>query len=417
MMKMKLRLILLLGFLLGLSNSLQAQTNLFSDKASLSLAQALALAEKKHPGLLALHAEIEASQKHAKELPAETNPELILKTEGTTGKAHQGDYLVGVSQNIPINGSLGKTRKVRESESILAQKQYDLQLFNSLQEIRNAYCVTLYQQEAVALLKQIQEEASEFHKIMQARYELGDITLADTSSSTLRLSQAKREEARGQHLLAQAQLQLKTTLGVDAKSEPLPPLADSLTHLFSVFQEEIATPSQSAPSHPALALAQAEVGSREAELALAKAERIPNISAEALYRRNTEDNRDSFDLGLAIPIPLFKMGKMSVKSAKDQVEAARYRVQETELQLKAQHLLAYNNWLQAQANYWRWQKEILPQGQEILRVARERLASGDISQMELIQTQQAQSEWKLSALESLQELVLAASQYRSSYGK
>ena len=70
-----------------------------------------------------------------------------------------------------------------------------------------------------------------------------------------------------------------------------------------------------------IAAGAAEIRSRQTRLDLAQAERIPDIKVELLYRRIQAEERDAFDLGISIPLPLFNRNQGRLREASAELAA------------------------------------------------------------------------------------------------
>jgi hypothetical protein len=68
-----------------------------------------------------------------------------------------------------------------------------------------------------------------------------------------------------------------------------------------------------AGDHPAVAVTQSEVEAQRARVKQARAERVPDVNLDLVYRRIESSRLDTFDVGVRIPIPLFDRNKRSAR--------------------------------------------------------------------------------------------------------
>jgi cobalt-zinc-cadmium efflux system outer membrane protein len=116
-------------------------------------------------------------------------------------------------------------------------------------------------------------------------------------------------------------VELKAAIGDPGLS--VESLAGSLDAAFEIPTLETLAANLSAS--PEVSLADAEVRARHARVDLAKAERIPDVRVELLYRRLEASKQNAFDVGLSIPLPLFDRNQGRLREARGEVAAAEAR--------------------------------------------------------------------------------------------
>src|SRR5687768_4960612 len=90
-----------------------------STNSTLTLGDALALAERHHPDLAEARALLDAAEGRARQAGLFPNPEAIARIESaplrgrTTGDA---EYLAGVAQTIPLGPRLSKAKQAEQLE-------------------------------------------------------------------------------------------------------------------------------------------------------------------------------------------------------------------------------------------------------------------------------------------------------------
>ena len=86
---------------------------------SLTLDQALEMAERRQPQLAEARALVEAAAGRGQQAGAFPNPEAIVGAQQLpleSGASNQREYVVGVAQPIPLGGRLGKARAAEQLE-------------------------------------------------------------------------------------------------------------------------------------------------------------------------------------------------------------------------------------------------------------------------------------------------------------
>ncbi|HSH75758.1 MAG TPA: TolC family protein, partial [Longimicrobiales bacterium] len=179
--------------------------------------------------------------------------------------------------------------------------------------------------------ERIAEVFREAARSAEERYEEGDVSL-------YALRRIGVERARYETLLADAELQvgsaqraLALLVAPDAGDERLAaePLPTSLPP-DAEYGEPEAPVSE---GRPELAAARAEVDAEVARARLARAERVPDLTATGGFKRQSDGLRGAF-LGLSVPLPLFDRGAGAVDAAEAGLRAAEERLALTRRQLE-----------------------------------------------------------------------------------
>lgn len=373
---------------------------------TLSLDQALELAERQHPELAEAKALIEAADGRAKQAGLFPNPTGIARMESapisgrTPGEA---EYLAGISQPIPLGGRLGKARQAAQFERDRRIHELEARRSALRKRVRSAFAMALYHEKAYQSQREIIAASEKIASTTKDRLEAGDTSRAELARAEMELIRAQVELRRSGAMLETSRVELKAAIGdpgFRVKS-----LEGTLDAAFEIPTLESLAADLSA--HPELASAGAEVRAREAGVKLAKAERIPEVRVEALYRRleNTKENR--FDIGVSIPIPLFDRNQGRLREARAEVSAAEARSRTTRNTLSVQLHEAHAQLTAALANSRLLNADVLPRAEIVLRAAEARFAAGDIGLTELLPVRRDWSAVQMSYIESLRDVMQA----------
>lgn len=151
----------------------------------------------------------------------------------------------------------------------------------------------------------------------------------------------------------------------------------------------------------ALAAAQTDVATATAQVRLARAQRIPDVTVSASARRLEATNDVAAVFGVSVPIPLFNRGGAAVTQAgaqRDQAEALR-RVAELDV---AQALAnAQAEVANAATSARTASGPALAAAQEAARIARIGYREGKFGQLELLDAERTLSETRTAAIDAL----------------
>jgi cobalt-zinc-cadmium efflux system outer membrane protein len=404
---MKTSLLLLLIVSIALSRA-SAATN---DLESLTLEQALELAERQHPQLAEAHALVEAAAGRAQQAGKLPNPELIVGAQQLpleSGASNQREYVAGVAQPIPLGGRLGKAREAELLDREVRVRGLEVTRRDLRKRVHSAFATALYQEQAFEAQSRIVQGFEKAVATTKARVDAGDAVPEDLARVEMELARAKVELLRSQGMRDQAMVALKAALGdmnVGVKS-----LAGSLEMTFEI--PTLETLAADLAAQPEALRAEASLRTSNARVDLAKAERIPDVRVEALYHRLEAQRENTFDIGLSIPLPLFNRNQGRVREARAEAAAAEARTRSTRLDLSVRLQEAHAELTTALASSRALKTEILPRADTVLKAAEARYTAGDIGLGEVLPVRRDWAAVQLTYLESLRDAMQAWAELR-----
>ena len=210
-------------------------------------------------------------------------------------------------------------------------------------------------------------------------------------------------------LRRRALLALATALG--DPSQRIESLAGDLEGALEL--PTLAALSERLESNPKLAAANAEVVLAEAQVELAKASRVPDVSLDMFYRRLEDEDAHAFDFGVALPLPLFNRNQGNVRSALAQRLAAEARVQATRNEL-VRDLRDTHARLALLLQATRiMREELLERADTVLASVEARFEAGDASLVEVLPVRRDWTRVQLSYIDALREVMVAWSDLRA----
>jgi outer membrane protein, heavy metal efflux system len=255
---------------------------------------------------------------------------------------------VGVSQQIPYPGKLGRMGKAQEYQSQAAAEGLEADRQELVAAVRSAYYNVAYLDQAVAVTGRNKELMESLARIAEAKYSVGlgiqqDVLKAHVESyrmsGELISYQTQRDQAAAE--LGRLTADPKAPIGPAAPPGPLPPLPDR-DRLLAAVRE-----------HNALLLAaRREVSAAGEDLALSHlaAKPDPTVSVSYGIRQDTRmgdqvtRNADLLSAEVEIPLPVWKGGKQDLqvveKVASQKVAQALASDQEARLVAQADQTLA-----------------------------------------------------------------------------
>ena len=315
------------------------------------LPTALALALRENPDLRAKRHALGLAEGRVQqsELLFQENPRVSIEADyrnrrfrTPTGRS-TADAAVSVLQEIEIAGQPAHRRQAAAShlsytEWRIADAERLLQL-----EVMRAFYELLAIQESLQARRDSLETRAALFQAGRERYAQEDISVLELNALRLDTDEARARLLASQQARALAVQQLGLLLGLGVE-KPLVAVGDlfaasrldALPDPLPSQAELIACALEHRPDYQA---ARRKVETREAELRLARANRLPNIALGPMYKLDNEDQ--VVGGALTIPLPLFNRHTHAITAATAKVEMARQELTSRTLSVRHEVAAAY----------------------------------------------------------------------------
>jgi len=311
----------LIGLLLGVSlwTSSAAAQEQPQPIVEITYERALALARQQAPAVAAARARVREAESQVEAASVwRFNPQVSgdvgprFGSNGTTV-----DWSISARQWLEIGGQRGDRMEAARAGAVAVAARNDNAQRLLLRHVSLAFIATLYWERRIALAEENLQVAEAIARVATRRHEVGDVGGLEQSVSALTVVRAQTDldQARASHAAAAGQL--KSQLGISASTD--------VVYRGDLRQLAIPAPASNEVSDRAdLRALRADIQQAEAEVALGRASRVPDLALGAGYfRRESEDVvRGLFTVSL----PVFDHGQGATAVA----EARRARLR-TEL--------------------------------------------------------------------------------------
>ena len=378
---------------------------------ALTLEQALALAEQNHSGLVEAGALVRAAEGRVQQAGVRPNPEAIARMENapfrgnTTGNA---DYLAGVGITIPLGNRREQATRVEDLDRQRLGFEAGGKRLDIHRRVQAEFATALYQEQARHLRGELVTAAEQGVQVTRARLDAGDAIPTDLARVEAELATAQAEWKRSDLLRRQALVSLASTIGLPA--DDVREVQGSLGTTLEIPALEELTAELA--THPAMAAAGAALSAREAGVSLSRVQRIPDLKAELLYHRIESSQRDAFDVGISLPLPLFDRGRGRLREAEAQRDAAEARMRSTQRELRTQLREAHGLLTAALSDARTLETQVLPKMKTVREGTEARYAAGDLSLGEVLSVRRDDAGVRLRYLEALRDTMLAWAELR-----
>jgi outer membrane protein, heavy metal efflux system len=379
---------------------------------ALTLEEAIALAERLHPEIAESEALLRAAQGRADQAGRLPNPDLIGRVESApvNGRtAREAEYLAGASQALPLGPRLSKARSAEKFATEARVQELELRRREIRKRVHSAFATALYQDKAFTTLSNISQTFNQAIAITKARVNAGDALPEDLARIELELVRSDIESKRAFSMRQTALVQLAAAIG-DPKL-PATRLDGNLDVTFDI--PTIESIMADLAEHPAVLRAEADRKASVTRVELARSQRIPDITVEALYRRLEGERRNAFDVGVSIPVPLFDRNNGKVREARAEAAAAEARYRSTQNELWSRTQESHSRLTAALSRSRALRDDVLPRARTVRETGEKRYSAGDIRLTDVLVVRRDWASIELSYLESLRDVVSAWAEVRS----
>lgn len=388
-----------------------------SSAQGLSLADAVALASREPPTLVASAAQVEAAREAARPAGALPDPKLLLgidnlPIDGPDQYSFSRDFMtmqrIGVMQEFPSRAK--RTARVAGAQSriAVAEAQSRLTRIDAIRQTVMAWLARSTAEQQLAQIDSLTAENRLFEAAVRARLSSGQGMATDAVAARREaaLIEDRRDEFRARR--EQAIAELRQWIGGSAAELPLTGEAPNLSIDDGLLKARL-------QHHPEFTLIDAKGRTLDAEVAEAQAAKRPDWSMEMAYQRRGPQYSSMVSLQVSIDLPVFAGSRQDPQIAARLSERRMLHAdREVEVREHTQRLESYlAEYHRLRSAVDRQRDVLLPLADEKVTLAMADWRGGKISVMDVINARRERIEagLKLIALEGERQQVAANLHY------
>lgn len=367
-----------------------------AEEKAVTLPEIMVLARENNGKLKALRQE--AGIGESGKIKAGLYPNPVLELEGAsgalTGSASESRTSFGVSQEFLTGGKREKRLAVAEFELLRFGSRIKDAERLLLLEVKTGFYDLLLAESRLDLAHKSQELNNQLLQISKERLAAGDVAELDVNLARVETARSEGRKIEAERELVPARQRLLILMG----APPLENLKISGSPVTKSFTANLAELKALALNNrPDLQAVSAEKGKGEAELTLAQAERLPNVTAGiAVSRESTalpvgggEDRDTDYLIGLklSVPIPVFDWNQAALKEAQVRKSNAEIRQSFIRQSIEREVEAAHASLTTAEKSVTIYVNEILPQLTENLKLVQEAYRLGEVGILAVIEEQ------------------------------
>lgn len=384
----------------------------------LKLSDALTLALRNSPELAAFSHKMRVAEARELQAGLRPNPEFEAEFENFAGSGPLSgtdalETTVSLAQAFPLGGDIKQRREVARYQSRLAGWDYEAARLEVLTEVTRRYIGALAGQRRVEVAREAMKLARQVQAATKKRIDAGDAPPIDAARASVPVATATVALKRAERELTATRKQLALSWGA---SKPTfarltgsldeltsPPAADQLVALIN--------------ENPAVARWATEISARQAEVRLAKAEAVPDLTGVAGIRHDGAEDVRSLLVGISLPLPIFDRRQGDIQAARQEEASARQRRREAELGLETMLSEAYVRLVNAHAEATALHDLALPPATEAFNVTQRAFEQGDLMFLDVLDAERTLVELRTQYLDALVAYHKAAAEIEGLIGQ
>jgi len=323
----------------------------------LTLEQAISLTLSNNPALRSAADSVAIAEGARLQAGLPPNPELSLLREGRSSL--NSTETIQLSQVLEIGGKRGARVQLADQERLLAASDAGVLRATLRADVTAAYLDALTAQEHVALASESLNLASKASNAASRRVAAGKISPLEQTRSKVAEAGARLELSQAIADASLARRRLAAFWGANAAPEQ--PLLTPETGLAGI--PTLSELQARLETSPQMQRPRMQVQREQAQLTLARAERIPDLTITLGSKKEQQSNLSQAVFGLSIPLPLFDRNQGNLLSAQRRIDKARSDAELEYLQASQALVQAHQRATLAQEQIDAMRKEILPAAQ------------------------------------------------------
>ena len=370
-------------------------------RGELTLAQAVELALRTNPELLASRYELTAAQARIVQADLRPNPDLGVELEnfagsGATTGTDALETTLSLSQVIELGGKRGSRRAAAEADLDLISVEQRARQLDVLAEVTRRFIDVVAAQQRMQLAQETSQLAQQTFDATNARVQAARSPQAEASRARIALTRASLEARQAASQLRSARYGLSAMWG---SAEPQ--FTQASADLFALRNvESFASLMGRIERNPELLRFASEARLRDAELRLAQANARPNLALSIGVRRLEETNDTALVAGFSMPLPVFDKNQGAVREAQARRAQSEAERNSALIRTRAAMYGLYQGVSAARERAESLRNEALPQAQTALEQTQSGYERGRFSFLELLTAQQEVIELRAAAIDA-----------------
>ena len=384
---------------------------------TLTLKDALAMAQKENPEILAARKKWDAARARISQAGTPDKPRLDIERmyaprgENIISKAEEKN--IAVTQELPFPSTLYLKSRLAKKEAQMAEAAFRSKERSVLSRVKSAYAMLYWSHHALHVFEENTDLMRRFSKVAEARYASGKASQGEVLKAQVELSKMQNMLISLDQERETNQAMLNTLLNRDPQT-PLGPPEEPASPSMKEDLRELQT--QALKTRPDLKEAALSVERSGTAVGIARSDYLPDLMLQYRQRdmMNGVDSQDAI-IGFSVPLWFWKQGAM-VKEAKADREMAQAELQT----MKNMTLYDVKNLFVKVQTTQRlidlYQTSVIPQAEEALKVAEAGYQSDKLNFLDLLDASRSLLNFRLEHYQHITDYEIALAELERAVG-
>jgi len=258
----------------------------------------------------------------------------------------RSQYAIEIEQVIAISGKRAKQKKIERYNIEIARQEFEMMLRELKYALRSNLIDAAYTQKSISIFDKEIEHLDRLIKVYDIQYNKGNVSLIEKSRLEALLFAIKSEQL--EYISKQNEIQTQLRLLLNFKQD-IVIVADLGTFEINPFLLNISQFQSFIDNNPQIRIAEIQTKQEEANLALQKRLRVPDVALKGIYDKAGGVTPSYAGVGVSVGLPFFNRNQGNIKAANAQLAQNKLNYEYTtnaiqaELSAKFSHLnLLYN---------------------------------------------------------------------------
>ncbi|MDF2381812.1 TolC family protein [Nostoc ellipsosporum NOK] len=377
----------------------QAQTSpRVAEQDVITLEEAVARAEVSSPLNEAAGAGVRAAEEARTVAGLRPNPSISAEAENIVGTGpyrgfNEAETTVTLEMPIELGGKRGARIGVAEAQTARARLEAAIALADVRLRVTQAYLEAVASERRLTIAQDQLRIAAEALRVARDRVMVGDVSPIDEQRASVHEINARTAVERAERALSVARNNLELLSGTPASE----PLDQAWFDRVGGFGPNVVIATESTLAYAA---ARADLRIADANVRLARSQRIPDLTVSTGARRLSGTGDTAAVVGVSIPLPFFNSGRASVAQARAERDQADARQRVARLDAEQEIASARRDRDNAAASV-RASGPALEAAAEAARIARVGYGQGKFDQLILLEAERTLAETREAAVDAL----------------
>jgi|GEM_PF-4155306 len=334
------------------------------------------------------------------------NPALNYELEGLDSSDQNNIHKLKITQEIITAGKRWKEKNVYNAELGALQHKLNAQMYRIHNDVKAYAYRVLAVQKRRELLLELQQINKKVIELSRRRFNAGEASQVEILQANLELEKVNLglRTVEQEHAIAWRSL----SAVVGQPDLPMQEITDSLERQPALDWQTALT--QLLGSSPELAAAQCRVKQAKAQVQLENARRFENFRAGGGIEYQSAYDETTASLVAEIPIQIFKRNQGNILRARSELSNAHREVERIQLSLYNKLAKTFGEYQIASTQVRTFQTTILPNAKKTLELTTEGNEMGQLSHLEVLNSQQVYLRANMLYADNLEKLAVAVTQ-------